>query len=134
ADYDPWEQDLEVVAGKEQVLKINLKAKVKPTTGGVDVRAAVPGAVVIIDGTEVGPAPLRKDDMAPGPHIIIVKAVGFREWKQTIQIVAGEVQPLTPELSEGSKINFLSDPTGATVTVNDKIVGQTPIEVDLAPG
>ncbi|MCC6996247.1 MAG: PEGA domain-containing protein [Deltaproteobacteria bacterium] len=133
-DFEPGEQELTVVAGQELVKKVVLVAKVKPTTGGVSVVSAEPGADVIVDGSSIGTSPASTDKLAPGPHKVVVKKAGFKDWKKDITVVAGETVQLTAELSAAAHIKFASTPSGAGILIDDKRIGETPFETDLEPG
>jgi len=133
-DYEPGEQEIDVVAGQEVVKKVVLKAMVKPTTGAVSVVSGEAGAEVFVDGSSAGIAPATVDKLTPGPHIVIVKKAGFKDWKKEVTIKPGETLQVTAELSAAAHIKFISTPSGATITIDGKSIGQTPFEYDLEPG
>src|SRR5207244_3418606 len=66
-----------------------------PLDGSLTVRSSastVPIAVSV-DGTDRGYAPLRVNDLAPGPHQLELSGPGMAPWGQTIEVrVRGELQ------------------------------------------
>lgn len=55
------------------------------------VRASVDDAVVEIDGREAGVAPVRRRDVRPGRHRVVVRAPGHRPWRRDVVVEAGAV-------------------------------------------
>jgi hypothetical protein len=75
--------------------------------GTLTVRCNVAGAVVLLDGAEVGTVTrksLQIDDVAPGKHEIRVEKPGFGVTTQQFTIGAGQALPLT--LTLGSEVDY----------------------------
>ena len=62
-----------------------------PTSPGVvDIAVDVPGALVSVDGDEVGPAPLRRLRLAPGRHRIAVGSDEMHQgWSEVVEVGPG---------------------------------------------
>jgi eukaryotic-like serine/threonine-protein kinase len=79
--------------------------------------SAPPGASITIDGGSPGTADASGSlqvNVAPGTHEVQVNASGFEPWKDTIQVVKGEItrervnpQPLPPAGAKTGKLSFL---------------------------
>ncbi len=69
--------------------------------GRLVVRASVSGAEVSLDGLVIGTtgeSPVRRDLVAPGPHVVVVLAAGFTHYERTIDVEAGTTFALDAEL------------------------------------
>jgi hypothetical protein len=86
-------------------------------------------AIVKVDGTEIGTAPL-KYRLRSGTYNLEVYKEGFETWEGQITIKGTAPQTITV------KMRFLvkSEPPGATVKINGKEVGVTDLPVDLSSG
>lgn len=59
-----------------------------PTTGALSIETSRAGAEVLVDGVAVGIAPLTLQDLATGPHEVVVR-VGARTVTRTVDVQAG---------------------------------------------
>jgi TonB family protein len=104
---------------------------------GLHVVTEPPGAAVLLDGAEVGRSPLALPSVAPGSHTLRVSREGFAPAELSFVLQPGMtlapfrfvLQPVTAALE------VRSDPAPASVLVDGKGVGETPLAgVLLAPG
>jgi hypothetical protein len=95
------------------------------------------GADVYIDGIQKGKTPIIITDLVTGTtHLIELKLVNFKDWKQTVSsetnnmlTINAKLEPITTEVI----INSI--PSNATVYLNDAEVGKTPLDLkDIAEG
>jgi formylglycine-generating enzyme required for sulfatase activity len=97
-----FEADVTVVAGKEA----SLKAALADLPGTLLVHSS-PGAAVYLDdaphGTTDANGTLVLADASPGPHNVRVSATGKKDYKQQINIVAGQQAAVTATLAEIEK-------------------------------
>ncbi len=103
----------------------------------ISVMTEPPNAVVRVDGLRVGRAPVTQDGLAPGPHTVQVGLDGFTAAELSLQLQGDEMPvPLRFALQPtGAELQILSEPPGATVRLDGKIVGLTPLEsVPTLPG
>jgi hypothetical protein len=105
---------------------------------GFDVIVDPPGARIRLDGGDVGPAPRRVRNIAPGPHVVEIDAPGFTPQRQEVTVVAGTADVVRVELQPLDIIGrFTSEPPGAKVAlVADgvkKDLGPAPAEAKLDP-
>ena len=125
-------------------------------SGRVLIRTTPAGALVTLDGRSRGAAPLSLGDVSPGVHRLGVAAPGYVSEEREITVSAGAPATavnvaLTPlaavdppargappgaaaRVGAGS-LYVVSRPAGATVTVDDAVVGVTPVAApDVAFG
>jgi len=116
---------------------IELFGKVRASlTGEVDVKADLEGALVLVDGKEVGKTPATLK-LPVGRHRLVIRdAGGLYLHQKEILVRHDDTIYITAELEfVGSKLTVTSRPTGAMVSVNGKAQGPTPIkELELAAG
>ena len=61
---------------------------------------AVEGAAIVIDGVEVGPAPLdRVIPLEPGKHRVVVRATGFEPRVSVVELAPSETRYLSVDLA-----------------------------------
>lgn len=94
------------------------------------------GAIVEIDGKKLGTVPFKDPiKMKPGMHSIRVYLRGWSEFSDTFEIKAGDETELEIDLlPSGGLLKVNADKPGATVKVNDKVVGVTPFDGDIPVG
>ncbi len=116
---------------KTQSVSFNLE----PAWGHLQLTSTPSGAEVFIDGVTQGVTPLTTELLAAGETVRVTLA-GYKPWQQTLNVAIGDTL-VVPEINlqpaDGS-LSLTSTPSGATVTINGKYQGTTPLDVDLAPG
>jgi hypothetical protein len=108
----------------------------EPLTGSLEVTANVDGATVYLDGEALGAAPVRREQVSTGRHSIRVEAPGFQTFERPVNINSGlesQVQALLERAPVQLRVE--SDVPGASVFVDRRYIGTTPLTVDdLGPG
>jgi hypothetical protein len=88
-------------------------------------------AEVYVDGIKKGLTPITIEDLPLGEHFVEVKKQNFATWSQKIDAESYKVIQLVANLQpESASISVNSTPPGATVYLNNKNVGVTPIVVN----
>lgn len=130
--YLPWEAALEVEGGGRER---TLEASLEPNWADVTVTSRPAGASVTVDGVEAGVTPLVAQVEA-GRREIGLALPGHKPWSETITVEANVPRALAEvELAPADgRLSLASDPPGASVLVDGRYRGQTPLEVDVAPG
>lgn len=107
----------------------------EPAWGLIELTSEPTGAEIHIDGQPAGITPARIQVLERG-ETVMLKLPGHRRWEQTLYGVVGEtLQHPTVTLSPAAALARIeSTPAGATVTVNDRYQGRTPVELELEPG
>jgi formylglycine-generating enzyme required for sulfatase activity len=111
-----------------------LEAELTPGWASVGFSSEPQGATVRVDGESVGTTPVTADLMA-GTHTVEMVLAGYRRRRSTLAVVADEPQELPPvqlKAADG-RLALRSEPSAASVTVDDAFRGQTPLTLSLAP-
>ncbi len=82
--------------------------------GSINITADVSGAAVTIDGQERGAAPVRVDGLAPGQHVVELRAPGLPPFNQTVTVQGGGVAAVTAALrpATGTVRVIVTNPAG----------------------
>ncbi|HSL24064.1 MAG TPA: PEGA domain-containing protein [Vicinamibacterales bacterium] len=106
--------------------------------GTLDVQSAPPGVAVVVDGELRGETPLKLT-LKAGPHIVELRGRGVPR-VIPITMTAGANMSQFVEFAEAAapssgQLDVRSDPPGARVTIDGRVVGTAPMVVpNLAPG
>lgn len=117
-----------------------------PVAGTVVVRSTPPGAQIFLDGKRAGTTPATLSDLAPGPHAIRLAREGYVTVERQVSVSANRLsQSVTVQLArprvetrvatvaqqaQTGAISVDSRPTGASVFIDGKLVGTTPLVVE----
>ena len=105
-----------------------LAADKKKPSAILQVSSEPSDAEVSIDRQVRGSTPLTLSDLAPGPHLLAVRKTGFVEAFQTVEVDAQARRAVQVTLEPlRALLLVLSAPTGAEVSVNGAVYGQTPL-------
>ncbi len=112
-----------------------LTAELVPNWAPITVASSPTGASVSMDGIGMGSTPLE-GRIEAGERVLEIRRPGFKPSVRRFAVTAGEAIDLgTVQLvPEDGQLAVVSDPPGATVTINGTFRGTTPIELELAPG
>ncbi len=128
-----WSQTVTLKADTQLELIANL-ARIAPA---LEVFVDIDKATVTVDGKVVGVGShVVIDPTTPGTHQVAIAAPGYGQWVGAVTLRPGEVVPVRVNLrgSQG-RLEIRSTPAGATVTVDGRDVGRTPVTVEpVAPG
>lgn len=96
----------------------------------------VSGAMISLDGMEIGRTPLRDSEIEPGQYRLQVQADRYLPYEEAIQIEGRSVisehsLELEPAWAE---ISFSTQPAGAEVLVDEQVVGVTPYRAEILQG
>jgi len=113
----------------------SLAVELEPGWGDVTATSQPAGAEVFVDDEEVGTTPATLQVMA-GTRQIVLRKDGYKPWKRKLRVEAGvpiEIAPIELVEADGL-LTVISLPPGASVSVDGRYRGATPVEVELAPG
>ena len=112
-----------------------LVADLVPNWAQLTVATSPANATVSLDGTAAGSTPLEYRVEA-GDRVIEIRRQGFKTFSSRFQVTAGESVDLglIRLVPLDGRLAVVSDPSGATVTVNGVFRGTTPLELNLPPG
>lgn len=121
--YRPREETVTVGAGSAMVLKLDLG---EAGAGTIRVVSTEPEAIVFIDGEKLGTAPQEKP-VSAGDHFVVVQKEGFAKFEQKINIKPGDSEVVTAKLGQVGGVRFVSTPTAATILLDGRPIGVTPL-------
>lgn len=133
---EPFRQTVRIMAGERATLNATLRPG-PAQVGRIRVLANVPGAIVSLDGEVLGEAPVSKDDVAPGEHILEANAEGFTPVQQPVTIESGQQRVVSLRLERNAEgagdIIVRANVGGAVITVDGQERGNPPVVVDSPP-
>lgn len=109
---------------------------VRPGTGTLSVNSNPSGAEVLVEGRLVGSTPLNLV-LRPGRVDLELRLGGYQTFRASAQIRPGETTvvnaSLVPVVQNGL-LQINSNPQGAQVILNGRVVGSTPLNLTVRPG
>ena len=96
------------------------------TWGSLHITSEPPGASVYIDNRYAGSTPFVNDDIQTGRYRISVRQSGYDNYNQTVTIAEGERASVNASLKAFGSLLIESDPSGAEVVIDGRVVGETP--------
>jgi hypothetical protein len=122
-EFAEWKKKVNIKKGKE----VALNAVLRPITGTVRLESEPTGAMIFIDGENIGNTPKVMTGICPGKHEVEISLDGYDPYVQKIKIKVGKESALTATLQrkKGSLV-LNSDPSNATIYIQGKKSGRTP--------
>ena len=131
----------------------NRPARSEPeVAGGLLVRSTPAGARVSVDGRDLGETPLAVRDLLPGGHRVRIQHDGYVTEDRLVTLTRNRptqsmiveltplrtVQPASARSAPASErfsgeLAVESRPAGASVYIDDRLVGRTPLSVGAVP-
>ncbi len=130
--YQPAAADVDV-EGCDRLQEITLA--LTPNWSGVSLSSIPTGAAVKVDERPLGKTPIELE-LSAGAHDIEISSDRYKTWRGRVEVAAGQPVTLTEvrlEPADG-RLAIRSRPTGASVLLDGRYVGQTPVVVDVSPG
>ena len=124
--------ELEVHGARERQ---SLVAKLTPNWAPVSLATEPPGATVLVDGASVGVAPLEMQ-LTAGERQIEARLNGYNAWSNKVLVSAGtplQLPDVKLALADG-RVEVVSRPSEANVSIDGEFRGRTPFTVRLTPG
>ena len=115
---------------------VRLAPELVPVSGSLDVKASPEGARVIVGGMPRGAAPILVGDLPEGEVDVRIEAPGHRPFVGRASISPGKTFSLSAALEPiPGSIRVVTSPAGATVYVDDRRIGTSPVSaLDLPAG
>ena len=91
------------------------------------------GAALSVDGKPAGNTPL-KIELPEGNYLLQINADGFKTWQTRLAVKLNQTQDITDiqlQPADGT-LALQTTPSGANVTIGQKFVGKTPLNVPLS--
>ena len=118
---------LEVTIAKDKTVKKTVRLLPKPPV--LVVQTKPPGASVRVDGDEVGRTPLTTEALEPGEREVVLTLPGHRELRRKVKLEMAKATKLSEWLEpRQGLLRVTSAPAGATVRIDGREVGTTPVD------
>ncbi|MDP6924569.1 MAG: PEGA domain-containing protein [Candidatus Scalindua sp.] len=128
-DYCDWSENIEIT-DKE----CNITATLQEKLGSIDINSEPFNATIFFNGNKIGSTPEIIQNVKPGVHQVEVRADGFENWSESVEVAAEGKNIVTAILQKASgSINIKSTPESAKVFIDDKEVGITPAVLSSIP-
>ncbi|MDY0076269.1 MAG: PEGA domain-containing protein [Bacteroidales bacterium] len=127
--YKPQQLNITIKEGDNQHHEINLI----PITTSLIINSIPSGAAILIDETAVGSSPYSGQWII-GSHNLQVSKEGYITEELVIELSADKANQQTITLKSHAKIKIESDPSGASVSINGKNIGKTPLHTEVVSG
>jgi len=114
---------------------VMLRVELSPLWAPVAIDSQPRGATVSVDGQKFGQTPMTADLLA-GAHNLELRLAGFKPARTRVNVLANQPYnvPLIMMTPADGRLVLTSDPSGATVGIDDEYRGETPLEIELRPG
>ena len=115
--------------------EVALAFELSPAWADVEVRSEPPGAELFVDDESIGVRTPVTAEILAGERVLTLRLEGYKTARARLDLTPS--QALTLPSFELQRIDGLlvvsSEPSGATVTIDDEFRGRTPLEVELRP-
>ncbi|MEJ2729385.1 MAG: PEGA domain-containing protein [Deltaproteobacteria bacterium] len=104
-----------------------------PGWSDVFVSSIPEGAAVSVDGEPAGNTPLTIE-LQQGSYQLQIGAEGFKTWQTRLAVAPNQPQSITDirlQAADGT-LALQTEPAGANVTIGEKFVGKTPLNIQLS--
>lgn len=112
-----------------------LAAELTPNWAPVSLSSRPAGAQILVDGTAMATTPAELE-LGAGERLVELRLAGYNAWRDAVTVLAD--QPLSlPEVAlvqADGRVELVTDPAGAAVSVNGEYQGATPLTLGLRPG
>lgn len=129
--YKPWVQEIGVV-GKGEITEIQVE--LEPNWIEYQISSDPEGASIRLDDMALGETPMQLP-IEVGERQLIFSLDGYRDYLLPLSVVEGS-ESISEQITLvplESSLNIVSEPTGATVTLNGDYKGETPLSLELPP-
>jgi formylglycine-generating enzyme required for sulfatase activity len=130
--FAPYEIAIEIEGGG---VEQSVEASLDPLWAEIAIDSEPAGAEVIIDGETIGVTPMTAE-ILEGIRELQLSLPGYKSYNEEIEVVRSQSRTLeTIYLRQADGlVSLRSSPAGASIMVNGSYRGQTPSELELAPG
>lgn len=128
--YYPLEQTFMVGSDSSQEFDFDMKL----LPGKLTIQTQPETVQVFVDGEDQGETDAL--ELEKGEYQVLLRARGYVDYEETISIEGGSVEQLISAdlIPAFAPITFTSTPAGADVSINEEVVGQTPLTTDVPAG
>ena len=132
--YHPFSKVVLIKANERTTVEATIR--VAPDLGSLRVIANVPGAIISLDGADIGAAPAAKGGLTPGEHSVLARATGYESVEQSVTVIAGRERVVSVRFTTAStdvaRILVRASVPDASVTIDGEDYGNPPITIEPA--
>jgi len=125
-----------VVIKANERTTIDATIRIAPELGSLRVIASVPGAIISLDGQDIGVAPAARAGLKPGEHVVMARAVGYEPVEQSVTVIAGRERVVslrfTTPATDSARILVRASIPEATVLIDGEDYGNPPVTIEPA--
>jgi PEGA domain len=128
--------DISMPKDRDMSLRLELPAGSGSSVPRLTISSQPPGAIITLDGVEVGPTPWSEEVKA-GDRKVAVKLDGYKSDERKVPVATGRDADVSFALTRNpgpGKLHIETDPTEAVVSIDGQQVGTAPFNGDVAPG
>ncbi|MDD2710862.1 MAG: serine/threonine protein kinase [Verrucomicrobiae bacterium] len=105
-------------------------APLPPKTGGMIIKTQ-PDEAQVVWQTRFMPSPAVFSEIPPGKHKVKILKSGYREMEKEVEVKSGEMTEIILSLARiPGSFTITTDPPGASLYANGKLLGPTPCKVE----
>jgi hypothetical protein len=124
--FKPYSDNIVVEPRQQKQVAVSLE----PLPAQLEIRSEPPGADLQLNDRRLGKTPLTIEDLGPGTYRIQLTSVGYDTWAQEVALAPGQNSLVEAKMIGLPGLLAVSSfPAGATVYLDDKEVGQTPLQL-----
>ncbi len=120
-------QKVQIATGDQK----NITLTPLPQMGIVEIQSTPIDAVITLDGENKGTTPATLRNLLVGDYNLTLSLPGYASINKTITINEGQTAQVNETLVNGRAVTITSEPAGATLSIDDHTVGQTPYSGSL---
>jgi len=132
--YQPFSETVTIRASERTTVEATIR--IAPDLGSLRVITNVPGAIISLDGIDIGVAPAAKGGLTPGEHVVMARASGYQGVEQAVTVIAGRERVVSLRFTTAStdvaRILVRASVPEATVTIDGEDYGNPPIAIEPA--
>lgn len=128
--------DFDMPANRDLSLKLELPEQKAPRAPRLSLTSTPSEAEVLLDDKRVGLTPYTAE-VAPGPHVLKIALKGYVAQQKKIMVVAErdvETSVVLERVPGPATLTVETDPAGASIAIDGKDAGVSPLTVELAAG
>jgi hypothetical protein len=135
AGYSSVDEKFILQPGRNETLRYNLVKLPDPVAnaGGLFITSQPIGATLTLNGAPAGSTPYQNQALKPGRYAVAASKEGFENYSGVVTVQSGRITPLEITLKAlvvAGRLNVKSVPEGATILVDGRELGVTPLELN----
>jgi hypothetical protein len=132
--YQPFSKIVTIKAGERTTVDATIR--IAPELGSLRVIASVPGAIISLDGEDIGMAPAARGGLTPGEHVVMARAPGYEPVQQNVTVIAGRERVVslrfTTPSTDVARILVDASVPEAEITIDGTDYGNPPVTIEPA--